>query len=199
MVNEQKFITNSSTMFTTRENLKQFINTIEGEVFIPQKCARGTSASGGKDIYFMWSTLKQVQGKQGDFSLDGFRATLSPKFFFYNPQEVLKEKEIKPRTIIGIKACDLKGIMFLKKVFKEGVLDDPFLRDDILIISSDCTESCESCFCALLGDTPYPDKNFDINLSEIEDGYAVAIENLHSSSLNKIRAHSSISSFLISM
>lgn len=146
--------------FIAKDKLNQFLRRIEGEVFVPQK----------KDNYFLW------QRYPCDFSLEGFRATLPPKFFFYSPCEVLKEKKMTKRTVIGIKVCDLKAILFLKKVFKEGDVIDPFFRDDILIISADCTYVDETCFCVLLGDNPYPEENFDLNLSEVEEGFVAEIK-----------------------
>ncbi|MCK4352967.1 4Fe-4S dicluster domain-containing protein [candidate division WOR-3 bacterium] len=147
------------TKFISKDKIKQFIDNLEGDVFIPQE----------KEDFFSW------QKYPCNFSLRGFRTILPPKFFFYSPQEVLKEKEIVKRTVVGIKACDLKGVLFLKKVFKEGDFVDPFFRDDILIISSDCTELHKNCFCSLLGDNPYPEKGFDLNLSEVKDGFIVEI------------------------
>jgi hypothetical protein len=147
------------TKFITNEKLKNFINSLEGEIFIPQKVGDT----------FHWSKYPS------EFTFEGFRTILPPKFFFYSPQEILKEKETPKRTVIGIKACDLRGILFLRKVFKEGDFVDPFFRNDILIISSDCTYTSETCFCTLLGNNPYPEEGFDLNLSKLKDGYLVDI------------------------
>lgn len=143
------------TKFISKEKIKLFIDSIEGEIFLPSKI----------DNYFSWSRYNR-----DDFSFEGFRPYLSPKFFFYSPCEILKERKTVKRAVIGIKACDLKGILFLKKVFKEGEFIDPFFRDDVLIVSSDCTYIHENCFCSLLGDNPYPEEGFDLNLSEIKEG-----------------------------
>lgn len=102
---------------------------------------------------------------------------MSPKYFLYSPSETVKEKEKRERAVVGIKACDLRGMRFLTKVFKEGDFVDPFFRDDVSMISADCTYSDETCFCTLLGDHPYPEseEGFDLNMSELEEGYLIEV------------------------
>lgn len=148
--------------FLSKGKINQFLDSIKGEVFLPQK----------RRDHFTWS---RWDGE--DFSFEGFRPTLAPKFFFYSPKEVLKEKKREERAVVGMKACDLRGIAFLRKVFREGDFVDPFFRDDVLIISADCTYPDSTCFCTLLGDNPYPgsEEAYDLNLSETEDGYLVDI------------------------
>ncbi len=145
------------TEFISKDKIGQLIEGIEGEIFLPQK----------REDHFVW------QRYPTDFSFEGFRPTISPKYLFYSPQETLKEKEKVPRTVAGIKACDLRGMRFLRNVFREGDFVDPFFRDDVLIISADCTYAHETCFCMLLGNTPYPgpDEGSDLNISATGDGY----------------------------
>jgi len=147
------------TKFISKDKITGLISSLEGEIFVPQK----------RENSFHWQKYPCA------FSLEGFRTSLPPKFFFYSPQEKLIEKNIIKRAVVGIKACDLRGILFLRKVFKEGDFTDPFFRDDVFIISSDCTYIHENCFCTLLGDNPYPEKGFDLNLSEVEGGFLVEI------------------------
>lgn len=144
--------------FIGRDELRELIERI-GNVYLPQK----------KDEHFNWEKYPC------NFSLEGFRTVIPPKFFFYPPQETLVETKKEKLTIVGIKACDLRAIKFLRKVFKEGDFIDPFFREDIFIISSDCTYVSENCFCGLLGDKPYSEDGFDLNLSEISDGFIVEI------------------------
>ncbi|MBU0533429.1 MAG: 4Fe-4S dicluster domain-containing protein [Candidatus Omnitrophica bacterium] len=92
----------------------------------------------------------------------------------------------KPFAIVGVKACDLKGFKVQDYVFsaKSGTTPDgtnnddtdPFylqMRDKNLIISSDCTCVIDTCFCLALGVKPYPQDDFDINLSQINGGFIV--------------------------
>jgi ferredoxin len=44
-------------------------------------------------------------------------------------------------------------------------------RERCLILSADCTSTLESCFCLALGLPPYPQADFDLNLSEVKGGF----------------------------
>jgi sulfhydrogenase subunit beta (sulfur reductase) len=82
----------------------------------------------------------------------------------------------KPFCIVGVKACDLKGFRIQDHVFKDHDSQDPFYmrsRKDNLIISADCTCAISTCFCLALGEKPYPTKDFDINLSQVDEGFLV--------------------------
>ena len=143
------------TTFISNDKIKQFIDRIEGDLYVPHK----------KEDYFQW------QKYPSDYSFDGYRTILPPKFLFYSPQEVLVNKKVTKRTVMGIKGCDLRAILFLRKVFKEGDSIDPFFREDNFIISADCSEAGENCFCTLLGDKPYAEQGFDLNISTLDDGF----------------------------
>lgn len=78
----------------------------------------------------------------------------------------------------GLKACDLASLPILDFVFMKGDYEDPIYitnRENTVIISSDCTDCLEICFCTLVGNNPYPEKDFDINVSPIQDGYILTI------------------------
>ena len=84
----------------------------------------------------------------------------------------------KPFAIVGVKACDLKGFKVQDFVFKDHDYKDPFYiraREENLIISADCTCAINTCFCLSLGIKPYPEEDFDINLSEVEDGFILEV------------------------
>ncbi|MCX5750285.1 MAG: 4Fe-4S dicluster domain-containing protein [Candidatus Saganbacteria bacterium] len=122
----------------------------------------------------------------GQIVLNKFRTVDSPKQFIYKLLETVsqyfgdKEYDIKAPALVllGVKACDLSAIEVLSRVFGEGEFKDAFYqkrRDNLLIISSDCDDATPNCFCTLVGGKPYPEKGYDLNLSPLEDGYAVDI------------------------
>ena len=77
---------------------------------------------------------------------------------------------------MGAKACDLKGFKIQDFVFQNHDYPDPFyikLRQDNLIISADCTFALDTCFCLSLGVKPYPQGDYDINLSPVKEGFVV--------------------------
>ena len=80
----------------------------------------------------------------------------------------------KPLCIVGVKACDLHGLKVLDNVFVSDDYVDPFYehaRSQNLIISADCTLALETCYCLSFHNEPYPQENFDINLSVVDGGY----------------------------
>jgi heterodisulfide reductase subunit C len=90
----------------------------------------------------------------------------------FNPEIPIEER--KPFAIVGVKACDLQGLLIQDQVFLKPDRPDPFYaraRQDNLIISTDCTLALDTCFCLSLGHNPYPESHFDINLSEVEGGF----------------------------
>lgn len=86
------------------------------------------------------------------------------------------DKKKKPILIMGAKSCDLASFRVMDYVFGQRSFKDPFYvsrREEGLIIASDCTIYGETCFCVSLGIMPYPTENFDLNLSELDNGYLV--------------------------
>jgi ferredoxin len=84
----------------------------------------------------------------------------------------------RPFAIVGVKACDLKGFKVQDFVFNPEGYKDPVYarnRERNLVISADCTCTIETCYCLAMGVQPFPQENFDISLSQIKDGFLVAI------------------------
>lgn len=82
----------------------------------------------------------------------------------------------KPFAIVGVKACDLKGMVIQDFVFQNQGSPDPVYvrnRQHNLIISTDCTGAIDTCFCLALGVLPHPRADFDLNLSTVSGGYLV--------------------------
>jgi len=146
--------------FINKENIRIWASKIseDKEVFYPEN----------KGDFYEW---KKLNGDEG-FNLTGFRPVLPVKYLFYSPQELLKEKQRRQRVIFGIRGCDLRGLKLLEKIYLEEPLD-PYYRKENIIIGTDCTAFDENCFCVVLGDNPWCEDGFDINLSYIEDGYVV--------------------------
>lgn len=94
---------------------------------------------------------------------------------FFGPEE---DQEPKPQLILGVKSCDLFSLKIQDFVFKDGQVSDPSYikrRERMLIIASDCAAYKEVCFCLALGIKPYPEADFDLNLSPLIDGYVVTV------------------------
>jgi len=77
------------------------------------------------------------------------------------------------RVLVGMRQCDLAAIHMLDLVFLEGDYVDPFYkarRDSTILVSTDCRDAAESCFCTLVGGKPYPTAYYDMNLSPLGEG-----------------------------
>jgi sulfhydrogenase subunit beta (sulfur reductase) len=119
--------------------------------------------------------------------LDKYRPADSIKQFVFNFQEVVSNYfghsegpgQAAGKTILlGVKACDLSALEVQDRVYLEGDFKDKFYaarRENLIIISSDCTDCLPTCFCTLVNGQPFSKKNFDLNISNLGEGYLVDI------------------------
>lgn len=133
-------------------------------------------------------------GEPSEWALDKIRPVEPLKQFFMKFKEVVARpgasfnKSSPSQVIVGGKACDLRAIEVYDKVFLEGEFSDPFYkerRDKTILISADCPEPEDTCFCTLVGIQPYPLNGFDLNLSTIEKGYLIEVGSEKGASLIK--------------
>lgn len=112
--------------------------------------------------------------------------TIEPlkSFFTHSKEEVAQyfqennSIEVDKVAIFGVKSCDLAGHRIQDFVFLEGVEVDALYRarrENIIFISSDCTDFKEVCHCLSWEIQPYPTIGFDLNLSPLNDGYVVEV------------------------
>lgn len=79
-----------------------------------------------------------------------------------------------PAVVAGLRACDLAAAKILDSVFIQEDYVDPFYslrRDGLHLVTVDCVEPAEQCFCNLLDGRPYATEGFDVNLSPVAGGY----------------------------
>lgn len=160
--------------YISRDNLFAWLDRLKTdyEVYVPVK-------KGPFRFY------QRYTSPSADIVIGEVRATEPLKGFFtpvkekvaelFNPEPLRKNQ--KPMAIVGVKACDLKGFLVQDQVFCKGC-QDPFYgraREDNLIISADCTQVIDTCFCLALDVQPYPESHFDINLSEVTGGFVVEV------------------------
>lgn len=161
--------------FITSENLEKLLFELSKnyDVFVPVN---------KNDQRFYKKYSENIENK----TIGEVRAFEPLKAFFFQAREKVAEgyspellhKYDKPRCLVGVKACDLKGFLVQDHVFDdEDYQDQTYLqaRKKNLIISSDCTCTIETCFCMAMDVKPFPVSDFDLNLSEIEGGFLVSI------------------------
>ncbi len=161
--------------YISRENFAKLLKSLKKDfrVFAPVKKA---------DQRF----YQEYAGLSDDIVVGEVRPFEPLKAFFSRARETVAEgfktdvphADAKPFAIVGVKACDLKGFKVQDHVFMDHDYKDPFyakMREENLIISADCTCGIDTCFCLAVGIRPQPEENFDINLSDVDDGFLVEI------------------------
>jgi len=81
-------------------------------------------------------------------------------------------------ALIGVRPCDLAGIQIQDKIFLEGDRCDPIYqarREKALIMVTNCTEPCETCFCTSMDTGPKAKDGFDLALTEVKDHFLIEI------------------------
>lgn len=77
-------------------------------------------------------------------------------------------------AVLGVRACDLAGLRLQDQHFLKGAYTDPYYADrrrGLFLISVDCSHPADTCFCASTGDGPHNQSGYDLNLTELDDGY----------------------------
>ncbi len=116
------------------------------------------------------------------------RSAQSPKGFFLPPAESMGRYgldgpaatvvETTERVLVGVRACELRARNYLDKVMLSGDIKDPpyqARREAGLIVSCDCVDCTDSCFCTLVGGEPFAREGFDVNLTPIGGGFVVEV------------------------
>ena len=169
--------------FLSESKLKNLMEILldYGKVFAARESETPSNRNSGSRIF-----LAELDGKLiDDYQVPGFRTFDSFKSFVLPARSKVADypderwsdiKEDKnKKVLVGLKACDLVSFSILDKVFLEDkdCIDSFYKkrRESLILVSSDCSYSKESCFCNLLSNFPYVEKGFDINLSKIDGGY----------------------------
>ena len=91
------------------------------------------------------------------------------KLFFLPVKEnvVINKKIHNKNLIVGIPACDLKGLELLDEIYLDEKFPDLKYRenrDNTILIGTDCHHVLENCHCTTYGVNPFPDANADATL-----------------------------------
>lgn len=169
--------------YATHDDFGKFLRFLAGNVELY------THTSSFDDYAFVRYPSEQTEGvtEAPQINLKGNRTRESIKAFFFDMRETVatlppeaESSLMQPvqRAIVGLKACDLRSLKILDSVFLESEPVDPFYklkRDGTILITADCVDFGESCFCNLHGDKPYSENAFDLNLSDITTGILLEV------------------------
>jgi sulfhydrogenase subunit beta (sulfur reductase) len=116
-------------------------------------------------------------------TLGAFRQIEPLKSVLFQPREyhgpTFDSTETVPlpeRIVIGVKSCDLAGLKIQDHVFRGLPPGDPSYveaREKTVLVSCDCTDCLDVCFCPVVGVQPYAEKGYDINISPLSNQYLI--------------------------
>jgi len=96
-------------------------------------------------------------------------------FRFQDGKIVEMVKPKVPRLLFGLRACDVKAILFMDNFFKSNFEDIYYLNRsaDKLLVIVGCKHPLENCFCTSTKTGPFLETGFDLQLVDIGNGYLV--------------------------
>jgi len=116
-------------------------------------------------------------------TLGSFRPVEPLKSVVFPPREFLgslnggsEPSPMRERIVIGVKNCDLSALQIHDYVFLKTEPVDPLYaeaREKTVIVSCDCTNARDVCFCTAVNEQPYAQKGFDINISTTLLGFVI--------------------------
>ncbi|HLB44689.1 MAG TPA: 4Fe-4S dicluster domain-containing protein [Candidatus Limnocylindrales bacterium] len=86
--------------------------------------------------------------------------------------------KMAPQAFLGVRACEIAALRVQDKVLLEGpVVDRDYAarRRDNLIVAVECAVAGGTCFCTSMGTGPEVRGDFDLALSELDDGFVVRV------------------------
>jgi len=138
-----------------------------GETYYPRALGRHAT-------YEIWRD-EEIPAEELLAALMAVRPVEPLKEFFLTSREQVSSfpqlfsRQIKPKVIVGAKDCDIRSLIEIQdNVYLKGVIEDPFYkerREKYLIVTVDCPEPVDTCFCSQIGGKPYSTWGGDINIS----------------------------------
>ncbi len=147
-----------------------------------------TAIADTKNLYLPVKESDQVNyglwTKDAEVDLDTLKTVKSPKDFFFPQSETLyschkengklvinpTELTNQPFVVFGVKACDIKAVEILDKVFLSEPIDTYYAarREHGIVVAMACHQPEETCFCNVFGaDASIPAG--DVAVWQVED------------------------------
>ncbi|MGB9906585.1 MAG: 4Fe-4S dicluster domain-containing protein [Candidatus Saccharicenans sp.] len=85
---------------------------------------------------------------------------------------------LKPKALVGLRSCDLTGILCLDRFFLgQEFVDEVYLehRKKLFLISNTCVRPFPQCFCVCTDSGPSAKEGFDLDLTQVGERYLVAV------------------------
>ena len=203
-MSRQETLANAASLWLERSTLDELIRLLRGEGFtvVGPRLDQGAIVYGeierASDLPRGW-TDDQKPGKYRLENSGGeayFEYNVGPhswKQFFFPPRlavERAKREEnggwtfSRPEpsderyALLGVRACELAAIAVQDRVMMNGPYVDreyAARRESALIIAVNCTVAAETCFCTSMGSGPRCQADFDLALTETEEGFVLEV------------------------
>ncbi len=102
-----------------------------------------------------------------------FQANRTEKGIKISPPGNGSNGDLPKYAFVGVRPCELAAIGIHDAVFSRGTYVDSHyaaLRSRIVVVTVNCTDPGETCFCASMKAGPEADKGFDLALTEVISG-----------------------------
>lgn len=149
-----------------------------------EKASSGYRLFGPKKVKKDHEFVALEKGEKPDFNFSNTR--LSPKSIVNPQSEIMftysldendpdhhQMKEVKkdetPKAVIGIRPCDAKSFVLVKRNFDTPEYKDPYWLksyESTTFIGLACDSPCSTCFCTSAGSGPYHEEGLDILLAD---------------------------------
>ena len=87
---------------------------------------------------------------------------------------IVRDDLVKPKALVGIRACDLTGLLCLDRFFLGQEYVDEVYRDHrkkMFIVAVTCVRPFPQCFCVCTDSGPAPQEGYDVALTAVGDRY----------------------------
>jgi ferredoxin len=83
----------------------------------------------------------------------------------------------RPRVLFNVRSCDVKGLVFLKRMHEMEPADVAYLRrwDAFTVVSLACSAPQPECFCICTDSGPFLDEGYDIQLTDLGEDLLVEV------------------------
>lgn len=86
------------------------------------------------------------------------------------------DQEIPRLAFLGVRACEIAALLVQDRVLAEGPVGDADYaarRAAAVVIAVECVAPADTCFCTSMGTGPEVTHDFDLALTELDDGFVV--------------------------
>ena len=88
--------------------------------------------------------------------------------------EIVRDDHVRPKALVGLRACDLTGLLCLDRFFLGQEFVDEVYRDHrkkLFVVANSCVRPFPQCFCVCTDSGPAAREGYDVNLTEAGDDY----------------------------